>query len=104
MKRVHGWEESEDSLSSDSPPGLTLKSDQTARKRKSAPPVASVPMKRQSSSQTKARAASISYSQQSHLREYAPSIFQDNQSRTNGYPPPFGHSQSYYTHGSQYPH
>ena len=121
MKRVHGWEDSEDSPSSDSPPGPTHKSGQTVRKRKSAPPAASVPMKRQSSSQIKARVASISYLQQGHTRGYAgdqvrsvawkhtdsgassiPGIFQDNQSRTNGYPSHLGHSQNYYPHGSRY--
>jgi hypothetical protein len=123
MKRVHGWEESEDSLSSDSPPGPSHKSGQPARKRKSIPPVASVPMKRQSSSQTKARAASNSFFQQSHAHESVvdhtrpitwkrtdseassfPGIFQDPQSRINGYSPHFGRSQNFYPHEPQYPY
>jgi len=71
MKRVHGWEESEDSSSSDSRPGPSHKSGQPVQKRKGAPPVASVLMKRQSSSQTNAHAASISYFQQNHPYDYA---------------------------------
>ena len=70
MKRVHGWEESEDSPSSDSPPGPSHKSGQPVRKRKDTPPVASVLVKRQNSSQTNAHAASISYFQQNHPHEY----------------------------------
>jgi hypothetical protein len=52
MKRVHGWEESEDSPSSDSPPGPSRKSGQPVWKRKGTSPVASVLVKRQRSSQT----------------------------------------------------
>jgi hypothetical protein len=121
MKRVHGWEESEDSPSSDSPPAPSHKSGQPVRKRKSTPPVTSVPMKRQSSSQTKARAASISYLQHSHQHEYVVdqaypitwkqpesevptfrNMFQDAQARINGYPHQFGHPPNFYPHESQY--
>ena len=46
MKRVHGWEESEDSPSSDSPSGPSHKSGQPVQKRKGTPPIASVLVKR----------------------------------------------------------
>ena len=69
MKRVHGWVESSDSPSSWSSPVVSHKSGQTARKRKGSPPVASVAMKRQSSSQAKARAASVSHYQHSQQHD-----------------------------------
>jgi hypothetical protein len=122
MKRVHGWEESEDSPSSGSPPSVSYKSGQPVRRRKGTPPVASVPMKRQTSSQTKARAASISYIQHNQHYEYAvdqaypltwkqpeseaPSfqnMFQDAFKRINAYPQQFGPSQDFYPHESPYP-
>jgi hypothetical protein len=65
MKRVHGWEESDDSPSSGSPPTASQKSGHPTRKRKG-----SVQMKRQSSSHAKARAASISFSQQQHQHQH----------------------------------
>jgi hypothetical protein len=68
MKRVHGWEESDDSPSG-SPPAVSQKSGHPTRKRKGTSPVASVQMKRQSSSQAKARAASISFHQSSQQHQ-----------------------------------
>jgi hypothetical protein len=129
MKRVHGWEESDDSPSSGSPPAVSHKSAPAVRKRKGTPPVASVPMKRQSSSQTKARAASISYFQNSQQREHtvdqtypvtrkwpepgAPgygTTFQNNlipvsnaqHLQSTVYPQQFRHSQDYYPHDIRY--
>jgi hypothetical protein len=71
MKRVHGWEESPDSPSSGSPPAVSQKPGHLTRKRKGTSPIASVQMKRQSSSQAKARAASISYHQSSQQHQHA---------------------------------
>lgn len=121
MKRVHGWEDLEDNPSSDPPPGPSHEPGQPVRKRKGTPPVSSVPMKRQSSSQTKARAASVTYLQHTHSHEYMVDqpypmawkqpvsdarsfrdIFPDTQVPIHGYQPPFGHSQSSYSHGSHH--
>jgi hypothetical protein len=71
MKRVHGWEESDDSPSSGSPPAVSQKPGHPTRKRKGTLPIASVQMKRQSSSQAKARAASISFHQSSQQHQHA---------------------------------
>jgi hypothetical protein len=71
MKRVHGWEESDDSPPSSSPPAISQKSGHPTRKRKGTSPIASVQMKRQSSSQAKARAASISFHQSSQQHQHA---------------------------------
>jgi hypothetical protein len=75
-------------------------------------------MKRQSSSQTKARAASITYYQQNEYAVYpeagAPvyqTTFQGTFAATsnaqslqaNAYPQQFGHYQDYYPHEFQYP-
>ena len=123
MKRVHGWEESDDSPSSGSPPAVSHKSGQTGRKRKGTSPAASVAMKRQSSSQAKARAASVSHNQYSQQLDQAGNqiysakqlwpcemdyafpcqenfygMSQTQYLQMDGYPQHFGHSQEYYAH------
>ena len=123
MKRVHGWEESDDSPSSGSPPAASHKSGQTGRKRKGTPPIASVAMKRQSSSQAKARAASVSRYQYSPQVDQAGNqnysakqvwpyemdygfppqenlyaMSQTQYLQIDGYPQHFSQSQEYYAH------
>jgi hypothetical protein len=107
MKRVHGWEESDDSLSSGSQPAVSQKPGNTTRKRKGTSPITSVPMKRQSSSQAKARAASISspQSRQQHQHGFA---YQGNFNfmamQTSAYPQQFGQSQEYFPPDTRYPY
>lgn len=111
MKRVHGWEESDDSLSSGSQPAVSQKPGNTTRKRKGTSPITSVPMKRQSSSQAKARAASSSFPQSSQQHQHG-FAYQGNFNfmapanshcmQTNAYLQPFGQSQEYFDLEARY--
>jgi hypothetical protein len=131
MKRVHGWEESDDSLSSGSQPAVPQKPGNNTRKRKGNSPITSVQMKRQSSSQAKARAASISFLQSSQQHQHAVDqaypvtakwpesgrqhgfAYQGNfnlmaaanshRMQTGAYQQQFGQSQEYFTSEGRYP-
>jgi hypothetical protein len=104
MRRVHGWEEPQSESANVTPP------------------IASAPMKRQSSSQAKARASALPIFQESHPHEYGVGqpystimeppesetsfrgIFKDARPQTNEYPPQFGYPPDFYPHESRYPY
>jgi hypothetical protein len=130
MKRVHGWEESDDSPPSGSPPAVSQKPGHPTRKRKGSSPITSVQMKRQSSSQAKARVASISFLQSSQQHQHAVdqaypvtakwpesgrqygfasqgnfnfmATANSHCMQTSAYPQQFGQSQEYFAQEAQY--